>query len=455
MHTMEHRYVELNKRMNAVNGVGAGVITALTLVSTWGQWRICLTVAATQGFVILFNTLLVNNVLLHRWGVRRAEILRTAVNLATGVMINHVAHWPIAAWLFLPYVALAFDHLGAKVARIVVATTCVVQSAFALLDGVPWVYPLTFAAFAVFCSAISHVRFNVIRAMLASADEQRRVLQLETEARKRAELELRQAQKLEALGRLASGVAHEINTPLQFVTNSAQFLTESLEQLVAALGRLQATDTATLRAAVDAIAVEVDIDYLQETVPEAARMTMEGLGRVTDIVTSLKELANPARATKVTLDLNRAVHTALTIARHEYRYVADIDEELGEIPAVLCHPGEIHQVLLGLIVNAAHAVSASHDGAKGMIVIRTARSGGDVVVSVADDGDGIPIEIQEKIFEPFFTTKEVGHGTGQGLAIARSIIERHGGKISFETRAHRGTTFTIRLPALAEDKRAA
>ncbi len=207
------------------------------------------------------------------------------------MVVDHVAGWPIAAWLFLPYVALVNDHLGPTVARWMVIAWCAVQDGVALYDGVPWMMPLAFTALAVFCSTSSHVRFSLIRDMLISADEQRRTLEKEIEGRKHAEVELRQAQKLEAV-------------------------------------------------------------------------------------------------------------------------------ELGNIPPVKCHIGQIQQVLLNLIINAAHAVADA--GGKGTITIRTTRESGSVLLSIADDGPGIPLDVQPKIFDPFFTTKEIGRGTGQGLAFAEA-----------------------------------
>jgi signal transduction histidine kinase len=193
-----------------------------------------------------------------------------------------------------------------------------------------------------------------------------------------------------------------------------------------------------------------DLDFLCENMPTATERSLEGLERVAKIVRSMKEFSHPNQDAPSSADLNAAILSTLTIAHNEYKYVAEVETRLGEIPAVICYAGELNQALLNIIVNAAHAVSETVAGTdrKGLITITTAVDGGEVVISIADSGAGIPQEIQDKIFDPFFTTKEVGRGSGQGLAIARSVIvERHGGSLTFETEQGKGTIFVIRLPA--------
>jgi signal transduction histidine kinase len=275
-------------------------------------------------------------------------------------------------------------------------------------------------------------------------------------AREKAEVELRQAQKLEAVGRLATGVAHEINTPIQFVGDSLKFVTSGSVELIAmittyrALVRALVSGDATPAAAeaAEAAAEAADLDYLVAEIPGALALAQDGLDRVTSIVRSMKTFAHPGQEPG-DVDLNQGIVSTLTIARHEYKYVADVDTELGELPLVRCHPGEINQVVLNLIVNAAHAISELHpDGrTRGRIGIRTFTDGGDAVIAVSDTGSGISEAIRGRIFEPFFTTKGVNRGTGQGLAIARTVVaEKHGGSLTFTTEVGKGTTFTIRLP---------
>jgi len=183
--------------------------------------------------------------------------------------------------------------------------------------------------------------------------------------------------------------------------------------------------------------------------PAALDSALEGLGRIATIVRSMKEFAHPDQAQKTDADLNQAIRSTLVVAHNEYKYVAQLDAEYGDLPLVPCHLGEINQVILNLIVNAAHAIADTVEGTgeRGIIRVRTRRDGEAVEVSIGDSGTGIPEAVRDKIFEPFFTTKAVGIGTGQGLAIARSVIvKKHGGSLRFESECGKGTTFFIRLP---------
>ena len=277
-----------------------------------------------------------------------------------------------------------------------------------------------------------------------------------TEARQ-LELELRQAQKLESVGRLAAGVAHEINTPVQFVSDSVHFVREALAEL-AQLTEMHRAVTQSVRdgapssdAADSAAQAEEDADlpYLLENVPKALERALDGLDRVTTIVRSMKEFAHPDQREMTESDLNNAINNTLVIARNEYKYVADVTLELEEIPLVRCHLGDVNQAILNIVVNATHAIGdvVQNTEKRGRITVRTRREGDAVVISISDTGGGIPAHVCEHIFDPFFTTKGVGKGTGQGLAIARSVIrEKHGGEISFETELGKGTTFFLRLP---------
>jgi signal transduction histidine kinase len=271
------------------------------------------------------------------------------------------------------------------------------------------------------------------------------------------ELELRHAQKLEAVGRLAAGVAHEINTPIQFVGDSLHFVRDAARDLLSVVdaSRTLAEAAASgegLAAAAASFAEAnetADVDYLRDNLPKALERSLEGLSRVTTIVRSMKEFAHPDQTEKVTVDLNQGIESTLTIARNEYKYVADVITEYGAIPRVACHPGEINQVLLNLIVNAAHAIGdrVAGTGDRGTITVTTRRVDDCIEILVADTGTGIPEAVRDRIFDPFFTTKQVGRGTGQGLAIARSIIvDKHSGSLGFESETGRGTTFVVRLP---------
>jgi PAS domain S-box-containing protein len=262
--------------------------------------------------------------------------------------------------------------------------------------------------------------------------------------------ELRQAQKLESVGKLAAGVAHEINTPVQFVSDSVHFVKDACDDLFALLGRYRSGDEP------EAYAERIDLPYLNEQVPRALELVLDGLGRVTGIVRSMKEFAYPHTAEMVSVDLNQAINSTLTIARGEYKYVAELETELGELPRVCCHIGDINQVVLNIVVNAAHAIAEKKTDQMGKIQVRTHQDGDDVVIAIQDSGGGIPEHLQEQIYDPFFTTKAVGTGTGQGLAIARTIVvDRHQGALWFESKPGVGTTFFIRLPIAGLQRREA
>ncbi len=266
------------------------------------------------------------------------------------------------------------------------------------------------------------------------------------------ESELRHAQKLEAIGQLAAGIAHEINTPIQFVADNLTFLEEAcgsvmplLESSTAAL-RALSSETA---AQIDEAAKRCDLDFLREEVPRAIEQSLDGARRVATIVRAMKEFSHPDLTCKRHFDLNQGIDSTITIARNEWKYVAEMATDFDPaLPPLLCYPGDVNQVVLNLIVNAAYAIrDRGEPSKKGQITVRTRRRGEFAEIAVSDTGVGIPREIQGRIFEPFFTTREVGSGTGQGLALAHSVVVRkHGGKIWFETEPGRGTTFFVHLP---------
>ena len=277
-----------------------------------------------------------------------------------------------------------------------------------------------------------------------------------TEVRRRG-LEVAASQKLESVGRLAAGVAHEINTPVQFVTDNVQFVRTSMIDIAPVVLAYRALQQAVqsqgdvIGAAQRAAQAEItaDLDYILENAPAAIESSIEGLGRIATIVRSMKEFAHPDQAVKQPADLNQAIRSTLVVAHNEYKYVAEIDAQLGDLPLVPCHLGEINQVILNLLVNASHAIAdvVKDTGNLGKLTVRSGVDGEYVEISISDTGMGIPEAVRAKIFDPFFTTKEVGKGTGQGLAIARSVIvNKHSGTLRFETECNKGTTFFIRLP---------
>ena len=277
------------------------------------------------------------------------------------------------------------------------------------------------------------------------------------ERQKQLELELRHAQKLESVGQLAAGIAHEINTPAQFVGDSLSFLADSfrdVQQVLAAyrqaVGALPLTPEATAaREALARTEEAADLAFVEEQATPAFERAQDGISRIATLVGAMKEFAHPDRREKSGADLNRALRNTLTIAHNEYKTVAEVETELGELPLVMCHLSDMNQVFLNLLINAAQAVAdtVGHTGKKGRIVVRTKQEAGSVRISIEDSGCGIPEAIRDRIFDPFFTTKEVGRGSGQGLAIARSIVvDKHGGTLTFESTVGKGTTFTVVLP---------
>jgi len=294
---------------------------------------------------------------------------------------------------------------------------------------------------------------SIPQALIVARDISDRVrAQLEKD---RVEIQLRQAQKLEAIGQLAAGIAHEINTPIQYIGDNNVFLQESFQELFgffADLKRTLAADSPLDRAALARALETVDLDYLEEEIPKAIHQSLDGVSRVSRIVSAMKEFSHPGTEARERIDLNRAIENTLTVSRNEWKYVADLQTDLDPgLPMVPCFPGELNQVVLNLVVNAAHAIAevtgGQDSGRRGLIRVSTRIDGPEVMIQVSDNGKGIPEAIRSRIFEPFFTTKPVGKGTGQGLAITHSVIvDKHGGRVELESEVGQGTTFTLRLP---------
>ncbi|MBI3512881.1 MAG: response regulator [Proteobacteria bacterium] len=266
---------------------------------------------------------------------------------------------------------------------------------------------------------------------------------------------LRHAQKLEALGTLAGGIAHEINTPTQYIGDNIRFLEASFRDLgpvldAAAALREALRDepqwTALCTAMQDAEAA-ADLAFLRTEIPAAIGQSLDGVERVRQIVLAVKEFCHPDVKEMAPTDLHRLVQTTITVSRNQWKYVAELVTDFAnDLPPIPCRAGEINQVILNLIVNAAHAIEAKRAG-MGTILIETIRLEDAVEIRVTDSGTGIPPEIRARIFDPFFTTKGPGKGTGQGLAICHTIVvQKHGGSISVESSPGQGTTFAVRLP---------
>ena len=269
---------------------------------------------------------------------------------------------------------------------------------------------------------------------------------------------LLQAQKLESIGQLAAGIAHEINTPTQYVSDNHTFLKRAIDSLLevldASLEVVAAAQSAGVAMdGVDAVAAAASrtrLDWLRRQIPAAFEQSQEGLNRITTIVGAMKTFSHPSFGEKEAVELDDLIRTTITVSRNEWKYVADLETDFDEsLPPVPCLRNEISQVVLNLIVNAAHAITAriADSTDRGHIRVVTRRTADSAEIRVEDDGTGIPDSIRERVFDPFFTTKPVGKGTGQGLAIVYSaVVERHGGQVTLETEVGKGTTFIVRLP---------
>jgi two-component system, NtrC family, sensor kinase len=264
---------------------------------------------------------------------------------------------------------------------------------------------------------------------------------------KDAERRLASAERLESMGRLAAGIAHEINTPVQYVGDSVYFIRDAIAELLDGASAPAATGSAP--AATGSAPADSAFAQVRTEVAAAVERAIEGLERITEIVRSMKDFSYPDQTETSGFDLNRAVQSTLVVARNTYKYVADVATHLGELPLVSCFGGLINQVILNLVINAADAIAdkVKDTGARGLITVRTYLEGNQAVIAVSDSGLGIPHLIRSHIFDPFFTTKEVGRGTGQGLSLCRNIVVKaHGGSLTFDTRVGEGTTFYVRLP---------
>lgn len=277
--------------------------------------------------------------------------------------------------------------------------------------------------------------------------------------RRDMETKLQLTSKLESVGSLAAGVAHEINTPTQFISDNVRFLIGAfaqLELILASHRELMSLATshpecAEALTAVKAVEAENELDYLSTEIPRCLEQSLDGLRRISKIVGSLKEFSHPGGEAKGYADINRAIETTVAVSKHEWKYVADVATELdSRIPKVNCVIDEINQAILNLIINATHAIEDANKqtgAVRGLITIRTKQDADSVIIEVQDSGTGIPENVRDRIFEPFYTTKPVGKGTGQGLAIVQAVVvKKHHGDVSFTTELGKGTTFRLSLP---------
>lgn len=272
------------------------------------------------------------------------------------------------------------------------------------------------------------------------------------------ESELIQAQKMESLGVLSGGIAHEINTPVQYVGDNIRFLETSFSELQPVFEKFKSLIEAEKQQNVspeliketDDAVQEADVEFLLSEMPLAIEQSLEGVAQISEIVQAIKEFSHPDSKEKTVVDINHALKTTISVARNQWKYVADVETEFDDtLPSLMGLPGELNQVFLNLLGNAAHAIEDANadEETKGRIKISTRRDGENMTIEISDSGCGIPADKIEKIFDPFFTTKEPGRGTGQGLSISHNIIKnKHGGDLTVSSVVGEGTTFAISLP---------
>lgn len=261
---------------------------------------------------------------------------------------------------------------------------------------------------------------------------------------KAAEREALQSSRMASVGQLAAGIAHEINTPIQYIGDNLRFIADSMADIAVAVSAGRQSGNAEFERALD----EHDVAYLLDEVPRAVSQSLDGVGQVARIVLSMKEFSHPGSTNKTMADINRALDSTITVSRNTWKHVAQITTDFAaDLPPVPCYAGELNQVFLNIIVNAAHAIEAAGRNDAGAIHVTTRAQDGFVAVTISDNGTGIPESVRDKIFDPFFTTKEVGKGTGQGLAISRDVVVvKHGGRIEVNSRDGEGASFTVWLP---------
>ncbi len=275
----------------------------------------------------------------------------------------------------------------------------------------------------------------------------------------RLQRELDRTQMIQNLGRLAAGIAHEINTPIQYIGDNIRFFSDSFGQFSELLDHYSRLSEAAVSGKIDDELLDKissaqersDIEFLIEEVPQAVEQTLDGINHVAKLVSAMRDFSHVDERRKMPSDLNKAIDNSIVISHNELKYVADVKRELDvSIPSVCCCVDDINQVLLNLLINSAHSIEeklASSEDKRGLVTVKSWAEGTDVLISVTDTGAGIEQKLQERIFDPFFTTKGAGKGTGQGLAFVRSaIVEKHGGKLELQSEEGLGTTFTIRLP---------
>lgn len=315
--------------------------------------------------------------------------------------------------------------------------TCMSHKSSVILQEIPYTNPEgSHRILQVSINPISHITEEKPKLLLLAED---------ITARKTLQNQLNLAQKMESIGHLAAGVAHEINTPIQYIGDNLRFLTESMPEIFKILEGYTKGKTA------ESGKIDVDLDFLTQEIPMAMEQSLSGADQVAKIVAAMKDFSHPGTESKMPVNINSTIDSALTVAKNQWKTVAKVVTNFEDsIPPVPCLPGQFHQIILNLIINASHAIAdriKEDDSHAGVITVTSQTAGNYVDIRVQDNGIGIPEEIREKIFNPFFMTKQVGKGTGQGLDIVHDVVvTNHHGKLGLETEVGKGSTFIISFP---------
>jgi signal transduction histidine kinase len=400
--------------------LGMVVVTHLLLVGAiWGQWERIAIISGVFAVSIVLNELLAQRFRFFAERSGLAENLRLGLNLLATTIYGHFTDWALPMWLYLPLNSLWVDSTMDRLARPRLLAMLLAVAGVAILDGCPPLVPLTFVLLSMGVGSIAEARAQLVR--LANQRLARRHQELERahEELDRAWQRAREQDRLSSLGVLAAGIAHEINNPMSYVKSNVAALFEDMREHPALPAEFQ--------------------EYVTDALPA----TVDGIQRICDIVSDLRRFARGETEQSVEYDLNAEVEAALRITRGQLRAHGEVEVDLGPLPRLQGNPRQISQVIINLLVNAAHALAGRSPG---KVFVSTRQDGDTVVLTVRDTGMGMGPEVLSHLFQPFFTTKPVGEGTGIGLMVVHDIVAAHGGRIEVRTQPQQGTAFIIRLP---------
>ncbi|QSQ24172.1 histidine kinase [Pyxidicoccus parkwayensis] len=407
----------VNARLKNVTLAACIVIHALLVEGLWGQWKRIAVVTAVFALVTGTNMVLARRFFSQH--TRTAESVRFFLNMGANIVYGLCSDWALPMWLYLPLNALWVDRFVDPRALPRLGWMLALVAGVSLVDGCPPMVPASFVLVSLLVYFISEGRVFLTHQAMRSLAQQHEELALAHQQLARANHRAREQERLSSLGMLAAGVAHEINNPMSYVKSNVNSLLLDLRACRQLPPELH--------------------EYVDDVLPA----TLDGIRRVTAIVADLRRFARGDPEAMVEYDLNQEVAVAVRIARGQFAPRCDVDVELKELPHLFGHPGQIAQVVVNLLMNAAQAMPEG-----GRIFLATRLEGEDAVLEVRDTGVGMTPEVRAKIFEPFFTTKPAGEGTGMGMAVVHGIVTSHRGRIHVDTAPGQGSTFIIHLPRI-------